>query len=137
MPDIIWIIIIGILHLESPHFILHTEPSVSPPEFSIICQSYGGPATTIRWLLSVYYTTSNNTTESIIELIETEESQLIMNTSRNTTYENRLLVSGRYNGTWTCTVMNNYIRNYFLTAKNLAQQIIKITGMILISEYVS
>ena len=106
---------------------------MSPPEFSIICHSHGGPATYVNWLLSVYYTTSDNETRSIIELIETEESQLIMNTSRNTTYENRLLVRGRYNGTWSCTVVNSFIQLYFSEASYFSQQNIEITGMIIIS----
>ena len=119
IPDIIWIIIIGILHLESPHFILHTEPSVSPPEFSIICHTHGGPATIVQWFPP-----------------EMKESQLIINTSQNSTYENRLTVKGRYNGTCTCTITNN-IQEYFPTARNLVQQSIHIIGMTIIIVYVS
>ena len=30
-------------------FILHTEPYVSPPEFTVICLTEGGPATAVLW----------------------------------------------------------------------------------------
>ena len=80
IPDIIRIIIIGILHLESPHFILHTEPSVSPPEFSIICRTHGGPATIVKWFLPE---------------LKIEENQFIVDTSQNSIYENRILVKDR------------------------------------------
>ena len=115
--DTVWIIIIGILHLESPHFILHTEPSVSPPEFNIICRTHGGPATNVEWFLT-----------RLLEVVEDIESQLIVDTSQNCTYENRLTVKGRYSGKCTC-IIDNYIQNYFPTARNLVQQSIQITGM--------
>ena len=96
---------------------------MSPPEFSIICRTYGGPATIVKWFLA---------TE-----LQIESQQLILNTSRNSTYENRLLVRGRYNGTWTCTVINSKIRDYCPTARNLVQQNVQVTGMRLIIVYVS
>ena len=95
---------------------------MSPPEFSIICHTYGGPATIVKWFLAAEV--------QIEEHIESQ--QLILNTSRNSTYENRLLVRGRYNGTWTCTVINSYIRDYFPRARNLVQQNIQVTGMTII-----
>ena len=125
--DIIWIIIIGILHLESPHFILHTEPSVSPPEFSIICHTHGGPATNVVWFLPL---------PDEMEFIDSERSQLIVDTSQNSTYENRLLVKGRYSGKCHCTINNN-IQDYFPTASYLVQKSVQITGMTIIIVYVS
>ena len=62
IPDIIWIIIIGTLHLEYSHFILQTEPSVSPPEFSIICPTCGGLTTTV-FFLGFYLTMLYSSTE--------------------------------------------------------------------------
>ena len=100
---------------------------MSPPEFSIICRTHGGPATIFKWFLAA---------ELQIEA-HIESQQLILNTSRNSTYENRLLVRGRYNGTWTCTVINSYIQDYFPRARNLVQQNIQVTGMTIIIVYVS
>ena len=100
---------------------------MSPPEFSIICRTHGGPATIVKWFLGA---------ELQIEA-HIESQQLILNTSRNSTYENRLLLRGGYNGTWTCTVINSYIQDYFPKAKNLVQQSIQIIGMTIIIVYVS
>ena len=100
---------------------------MSPPEFTIICRTHGGSATIVQWFLAVKL--------QIEEHIESQ--QVILNTSQNCIYENRLLVRGRYNGTWTCTVINSYIRDYFPTASNLVQQSFKIIGMIKIIVYVS
>ena len=89
---------------------------MSPPEFGIICRSHGGPATNVQWFPP-----------------EMKESQLIINTSQNSTYENRLTVKGRYNGTCTCTIK----KDYFSTARNLVQQSIQIIGMTINIVYVS
>ena len=94
---------------------------MSPPEFSIICRTHGGPATIVKWFPPE---------------LKIEESQLIINTSQNCIYKNRLLVRGRYNGTCTCTVIYNR-KDYFPRAPNLVQQKIQITGMTIIILYVS
>ena len=96
---------------------------MSPPEFSIICRIRGGPSTTVFWYIG----------EIMEEYIESH--QLIVDTSQNCIYENRLLVKRRYNGTCTCTVLNIYIRNYFPNANSLVQEIIRVTGMIIIIVY--
>ena len=90
---------------------------MSPPEFSIICRTHGGPVTNVQWFPP-----------------EMKESQLIINTSQNSTYENRLTVKGRYNGKCYCTINNN-IQDYFPTARNLVQQSIQIIGMTIIIVY--
>ena len=97
---------------------------MSPPEFSIICRSHGGPVTNVEWF-----------PPELTEL-KIEESQLIINTSQNCIYETRLLVRGRYNGTCTCTVIYNR-KEYFPRAPNLVQQSIQIIGMTIIILYVS
>ena len=79
---------------------IHTEPSVSPPEFSVICRTEGGPATYATWFVP------ND------ENSDPESSQIIVNTSRNSVYENRLQVRGRNSGTYQCSVHNN--RHVFL-----------------------
>ena len=90
---------------------------MSPPEFSIICRTHGGPATNVEWFLT-----------RLLEVVEDIESQLIVDSSQDCTYENRLTVKGRYSGRCTCIIDNN-IQNYFPTARNLVQQSIQITGM--------
>ena len=86
--------------IESPDFILHTEPSVSPPEFSIICRSHGGPTTSVLWHLA------NNDLvgvgpDSIEEYTNYETSTVVISTSHNCVYENRLRVRGNYSGIFT------------------------------------
>ena len=80
-------------------FTLHTEPDVSPPEFTLTCRSEGGPATTVLW--QRYGTT-------VGEDIDLETSQVIVDPLRNTVYENRLRVRGREEGSYNCTVSNDF-----------------------------
>ena len=77
---------------------LHTEPSVSPPEFSIILRTEGGPVTHVLWL---------GPDGKVQEDSDHETSQIIVDTSHNSVYENRLRVRGREGGTYFCTVTNN------------------------------
>ena len=95
---------------------------MSPPEFSIICCTHGGPATNVEWFLPL---------PDEMEFIGHESSQLILDTSYNTVYENRLLVRGSHSGIYQCRIENN-IRDYFPTARNVVQQSIQITGMTII-----
>ena len=68
---------------------------MSPPEFSIICRTHGGPATYIHWLLP----SQNN--------IDEEESKVIVDTSHNSVYRNELRVRGRHSGNYTCVISSN------------------------------
>ena len=89
----------------SMNFTLHTEPNASVPEFTISCRTHGGPATTVQWTVNGV---------SVQEDSDHETSQLILDTSLNSVYENRLRVSGRRNGTYNCSVSNNikfYLNN--------------------------
>ena len=90
-------------------FILHTEPYVSPPEFTIICLTEGGPATTVLW---------RRPNEAIVQPGDSdyESSQIIVDT-RNSIYENRLRVRGREGGLWFFSVSNN-IKDYFRNSRN-------------------
>ena len=83
---------------------------MSPPEFSIICRTHGGPATSVEWFLPL---------SDEWEFIDHESSQLILDTSYNTVYENRLLVRGSHSGKYQCRIENN-IRDYFPTASYLS-----------------
>ena len=95
----------------SMNFTLHTELRAGVPEFTISCSTHGGPATTVKWTVNgppVY----------------NETSQLILDTSLNSVYDNRLRVKGRRNGTYNCTISNN-IRYFIPEApllKSMAQR---------------
>ena len=76
----------------------HTEPNVTPPEFSIVCRSEGGPATHVVWLRPNGHIYENN---------DHETSQTISDTSHKSVYENRLQVKSREGGTYHCGIINN------------------------------
>ena len=90
----------GQLTSTSMSFTLHTEPDVSPPEFTLTCRSEGGPATTVAW------ERNGDTLGEGDNMIET--SQVIVKFTRNTVYENRLRVRGREEGSYRCTVSNDF-----------------------------
>ena len=79
-------------------FTLESEANEDPPEFTLTCQSRGGPVTEVKWRRNGVRVEedSNHMT-----------SQIIVDTSRNTVYNNTLRVRGRENGTYVCTVSNN------------------------------
>ena len=77
---------------------LHTEPNVSPPEFTLTCRSEGGPATTVSW---------QRNGQPVEEDSEHEASQIVVDTAADTVYENRLRVTGREGGDYQCTVSSN------------------------------
>ena len=83
------------------NFTLHTEPNASVPEFTISCRTHGGPATNVQWTVNGSITLTH---------IDHETSQLILNTSLDSVYDNRLRVRGRRRGTYNCTVSNNIIQ---------------------------
>ena len=90
----------------SMNFTLHTELRASVPEFTISCRTHGGPATTVQWTVNGV---------PVQEDRYQETSQLILDTSLNSVYDNRLRVRGRNNWTYNCTISNN-IRDYLPTA---------------------
>ena len=106
--------------MPSVNFTLHTEPSVSPPEFTITCHTRGGPVTKITWGFE------NNS--HLADNGENETSQVIVDTSQNSVYENRLRVRGRENGIYYCIVGNN-IQDYFTEADNDISNGIVVHGM--------
>ena len=79
-------------------FTLGSEANEDPPEFTLTCQSRGGPVTEVEWWRDEVRVEedSNHMT-----------SQIIVNTSRNTVYNNTLRVRGRESGTYRCNVSNN------------------------------
>ena len=72
-------------------FTLHTEPQVDPPEFTVTYRSQGGPVTYVQW-------TVNGNRDAL------HQSQLILDTSNNSVYANRLHVRGRTIGTCSCRI---------------------------------
>ena len=79
-------------------FTLRSEANEDPPEFTVTCQSRGGPVTEVEWRRDGVRVEedSNHMT-----------SQIIVDTSRNTVYNNTLRVRGRESGRYVCTVSNN------------------------------
>ena len=93
---------IGNLSSVFIRFTLESEANEDPPEFTLTCQSRGGPVTEVEWRRNgVRVEEDSNTT-----------SQIIVNTSSNTVYNNTLRVRGRERGTYVCTVKNN-AQNFF------------------------
>ena len=101
-------------------FTLHTEPYVSPPEFTIMCLTERGPATTVLW---------RRPNRAIVQHGDSdhETSQIIVDTT-NSVYENRLRVRGREGGRWTCGVRNN-IRDYYHNLRNSVATLLNVEGM--------
>lgn len=101
----------------SVNFILHTDPRTNPPEFTVACRSQGGPVTDAIWRVDENPTDGDDP--------RFKESQLILNTSSNSVYDNRLHVRGRINGTYSChLVASGLLRAIITEFKTLA-----VTGM--------
>ena len=79
-------------------FTLESEANEDPPEFTLTCQSRRGPVTEVEW---------RRNGERVEEDSNHMTSQIIVNTSRNTVYNNTLRVRGRETGTYVCTVRHN------------------------------
>ena len=79
-------------------FTLESEANEDPPEFTLTCQSRYGPVTEVEWWRNRVRVEedSNHMT-----------SQIIVDTSSNTVYNNTLRVRGRESGRYMCTVRNN------------------------------
>ena len=85
------------------YFTLNSEANEDPPEFTLTCQSQGGPVTEVVWRR----TTEGNTV-TVEEDSNHTTSQIIVDTSSNTVYNNTLRVRGRETTvTYRCTVSNN------------------------------
>ena len=80
------------------YFTLDSEANEDPPEFTLTCQSRGGPVTEVEW-------TRNGV--RVEEDSNHMTSQIIVHTLTNTVYDNTLRVRGRESGTYICTVSNN------------------------------
>ena len=87
--------LIGRLVNLSVHFTLHTDPRAEVPEFTISCRTYGGPATEVIWVVN-----------EVIPHEGISSSQVILDTSQNSVYDNRLRVNEKRAGNYLCTIMN-------------------------------
>ena len=105
----------------SMNFTLHTELRASVPEFTISCHTHGGPATTVQWTVNGV---------PVQEDRYHETSQLILNTSLNSVYDNRLRVRGRISGTYNCTI-NNDIRDFLGEGDDVSVRTLNISGNVL------
>ena len=106
----------------SINFTLHTEPRTSVPEFTISCRTHGGPATTVQWTV--------NGTISVKEDSNHEISQLILDTSLNSVYDNRLRVRDRMSGLYSCIVKNNINMFSPIASSAVVDNIMNITGRV-------
>ena len=79
-------------------FTLESEANEDPPEFTLTCQSRGGPVTEVEW---------RRNGARVEEDSNHMTSQIIVDTSINTVYNNTLRVRGGETGTYVCTVRHN------------------------------
>ena len=80
------------------YFTLESEANEDPPEFTLTCQSRGGPVTEVEW---------RRDRVRVEEDSNHMTSQVIVDTSNNTVYNNTLRVRGREGGLYRCRVSNN------------------------------
>ena len=110
----------GELSSADIYFTLDSEANEDPPEFTLTCQSRGGPVTEVEWMRNGVRVEeeSNHIT-----------SQIIVDTSANTVYNNALRVRGRENGTYICALSNN--RHEFFSSSSETRRR-AVTGIIII-----
>ena len=89
---------------------------MSPPEFSIICRTHGGPVTTVRWELP-NNDVVNVDPDRVADYTNYEASTVVIDTSHNCVYESRLRVRGKYVGNYNYTL---FIKNYLPPMNNVS-----------------
>ena len=99
------------------YFTLESEANEDPPEFTLTCQSRGGPVTEVEWRRNEVRVEedSNHMT-----------SQVIVDTSSNTVYNNTLRVRGKEGGHYMCSVSNNrheYVQGASITGPSATQRV--------------
>ena len=80
------------------YFTLESEANEDPPEFTLTCQSRGGPVTDVEWRGNEVRVEKDSN-----HMI----SQIIVDTSNVTIYNNTLRVRGREGGLYVCNMSNN------------------------------
>ena len=87
----------GQLINRTVNFILHTDPIASVPEFTINISTTGGPVADVFWGIPWSVGDSDH-----------KISQVILDTSLNSVYDNRLRVRGRRAGTYYYIIHSAY-----------------------------
>ena len=98
----------ALLNPPKLYFTLDSEVSEDPPEFTLTCVSKGGPATLVVWRRDGKEITENSTYST---------SQIIVDTSSTTVYNNTLRDKGREGGVYRCTVSNSRSLASTITAR--------------------
>ena len=102
------------------YFTLDSEANEDPPEFTLTCQSKGGPATEVVWMRNGVRIEkdSNHIT-----------NQIIVDTSGNTVYNNTLRVRGREGGRYDCRVENNRYEYFQSSLREVSYTILGMSVM--------
>ena len=79
--------------LGGMRFTLDSNLSEASPQFTLICISTGGPATTVTWTRG--------------SVTVTEGNETVLDNPVTAQYTHTLTVTGRLGGLYTCTVANN------------------------------
>ena len=98
-------------------FTLESEANEDPPEFTLTCQSRGGPVTEVEW---------RRNRVRVEEDSNHMTSQIIVDRSNVTVYNNTLRVRGREGGTYVCGMTNNrheYVQGASITGPSAAQRV--------------
>ena len=107
------------------YFTLDSEANEDPPEFTLTCQSEGGPVTEVVWRR-----TAGKNTVTVEEDSNHTTSQIIVDTSSNTVYNNTLRVRRRETTvTYTCIVSSN--RHEYVQGALLQWAEIFVRGMVI------
>ena len=114
---------IGELNFALVFLMLHSEPNENPPEFTLTCVSKSGPVMTVVWWRDLV---------PVQEDSNHETSHIIVDTSENTVYHNKLRVRGREGGLYTCNVSNN-IQDFVSDLRSSAVDSIRVEGNYLVT----
>ena len=96
------------------YFTLESEANEDPPEFTLTCQSRGGPVTEVEW---------GRAGVRVEEDSNHMTSQVIVDTSSNTVYNNTLRVRGKEGGHYMCSVSNEYVQGTSITGPSATRRV--------------
>ena len=101
------------------YFTLDSEVNEDPPEFTLTCQSKGGPATEVVWMKNGVRVEEDSSHIT---------SQIIVDTSGNTVYNNTLRVRGREGGQYECIINNNRSNSVGVKGEKILQGMLNNTS---------
>ena len=101
--------------------------SRSPVQFTLICTSTGGPATTVTWIrdgISVPYDSTHVLSQTVVDAVTAQ-------------YDNTLTVTKAEGGIYHCTVSNSFgaVKSPMFTGTGRHLHIIDVTLMTVLSQY--